>query len=1052
MTTSNWETSPRFLFTATQIASAISEIPASISSTGRFASVQVANAYGIPYSDGAGIKIGIVAYGGGWLQSDVDATFNDLRAAGIISPSIATPTINQVLLEGQLGIPDVNEGHFVENALDIACVATIVPAATITIYIGSTPEGIFPRMIADGVDIVTYSYTGAEFANPPAESLFSALAANHIAFCVSTGDFGSSTGGTLGPGYPSTSPNAIAVGGTKLRLNGDGPEISYETDANDSGGGGGGGISTVFSLPSWQSGLYYTPITNHVIGSPTPLTTRGVPDVSLAYDNYGVYLNGVIYGVAGTSASAPVLAGILARVQKLTGIKRSSAEYNSIFYAHPNMFRDITVGRNDDVIVNGYAGTTGWDAVTGLGPPNGLKFMSYLYGPNVSTLSALTISSGTLSPTFASGTTSYTANVISSVSSINITATTTQANATLTLNGSNWNGLSSAVPLSEGSNTITIVATSQDTSTTNTYTITVTRDFIPTYTPYTPGNVTSVNEGNLFVPGINTTYVANGTTIYWKIVHITTSDADFATLNGSFNITNNSGHATTVAVADTLTEGSETFYIEYRTGSQSGTLVATSGNYTINDTSLSPPTYFITVPNSTVNEGSSLVCTVNTTQISDGTILYWTINHGTTSNADFGLTSGSFTITSNVGTFTIPVAADLLTEGIEIFTVSIRTGSITGPVVTTSGNYIINDTSLTPPTYSVSSISTSTNEGVSAPFNISTTNVVNDTTLYWTVNHVTTSNADVDLTSGSFSITSNTGTFTVPVTADLLTEGRETFSVSIRTGSITGPVVATSSNITINDTSLTPPTYSISVSKKIVNEGASLVCTVTTTQISNGTILYWKINNKSTTVEDFDLTSGSFTITSNVGTFAIPITADLLTEGRETFSISIRTGSQSGNLVATSSEVTINDTSLTPPTYSLLASKKTVDESSPITFTVNTYKIANGTILYWQTLGTTFADRFSDNSTTGSVTVNNNQAIITRTLLASHITEGPTSFVLRLYSDQNRRNLIVSSDTITVNDTSGNDLANIIVNISTSTEFIGTFTELVPMIISFIKL
>ena len=55
---------------------------------------------------------------------------------------------------------------------------------------------------------------------------------------------------------------------------------------------------------------------------------------------------------------------------------------------------------------------------------------------------------------------------------------------------------------------------------------------------------------------------------------------------------------------------------------------------------------------------------------------------------------------------------------------------------------------------------------------------------------------------GSFTITSNAGSFVINPTADLTTEGAETFTVSIRTGSITGPIVATSNTITVNDTSV----------------------------------------------------------------------------------------------------------------------------------------------------------------------------------------------------------------------------------------------------------
>jgi tRNA threonylcarbamoyladenosine modification (KEOPS) complex Pcc1 subunit len=92
------------------------------------------------------------------------------------------------------------------------------------------------------------------------------------------------------------------------------------------------------------------------------------------------------------------------------------------------------------------------------------------------TLSALTISAGTLSPAFASGTTSYTANAANSVSSVDITATVNQADASLTINGSPAvSSTASTVDLNVGENTITILVTAQDESTTQTYRLTITR-------------------------------------------------------------------------------------------------------------------------------------------------------------------------------------------------------------------------------------------------------------------------------------------------------------------------------------------------------------------------------------------------------------------------------------------------------------------------------------------------------------------------------------------------------------------------------------------------
>jgi uncharacterized repeat protein (TIGR02543 family) len=96
----------------------------------------------------------------------------------------------------------------------------------------------------------------------------------------------------------------------------------------------------------------------------------------------------------------------------------------------------------------------------------------------VATLSGLTLSSGTLSPTFESATTSYTTSVVNSVSSITVTPTRTQENATITVNGTavTSGSASSSISLNVGSNTITIIVTAQSGSTTGgTYTLTVTR-------------------------------------------------------------------------------------------------------------------------------------------------------------------------------------------------------------------------------------------------------------------------------------------------------------------------------------------------------------------------------------------------------------------------------------------------------------------------------------------------------------------------------------------------------------------------------------------------
>lgn len=305
----------------------------------------------------------------------------------------------------------------------------------------------------------------------------------------------------------------------------------------------------------------------------------------------------------------------------------------------------------------------------------------------------------------------------------------------------------------------------------------------------------SVNEGESMVVTVTTTNVTDGTVLYWSTSNITTSDSDFTATSGTTAITSNSGSFSVATVADSTTEGAETFGITLRVGSQSGTIVASTTNKTINDTSQTPS--YSASSASNINEGSALGVTVTTTNVSDGTTLYWTNSHTTTSAADFSSNSGSFTITSNSGTFNVPVVADSATEGAETFTVEIRTTSTSGTIVATLPSVTVNDTS-TAVSYSFSSVS-EVDEGSALGCSVTTTGVSNGTTLYWTISHITTVAADFTNTSGSFTVNNNSGTFSVAIANDTTNENAETFAVQIRTGSTSGTVVETSNTITINN-------------------------------------------------------------------------------------------------------------------------------------------------------------------------------------------------------------------------------------------------------------
>ena len=95
------------------------------------------------------------------------------------------------------------------------------------------------------------------------------------------------------------------------------------------------------------------------------------------------------------------------------------------------------------------------------------------------TLSALTLSDIGFGA-FASGTTSYTASVANSVSQTTVTPTVNDSGATYVIKLGGVTDADGIVPLSVGSNVVTVVVTAEDGSTTQTYTVTVTREGLST--------------------------------------------------------------------------------------------------------------------------------------------------------------------------------------------------------------------------------------------------------------------------------------------------------------------------------------------------------------------------------------------------------------------------------------------------------------------------------------------------------------------------------------------------------------------------------------------
>ena len=219
------------------------------------------------------------------------------------------------------------------------------------------------------------------------------------------------------------------------------------------------------------------------------------------------------------------------------------------------------------------------------------------------------------------------------------------------------------------------------------------------------GSTTSVNEGSSVTFSVASNQFAS--TLYWTInaVSGTVNLYDFGgAASGSFSTNGaGSGSVALTLANDGLVEGTESFQLQVRTGSTSGTIIATSPTVTINDTSAAP---YVTPSTTNIDEGSSVRFDV-TSGISS-TTLYWTLStiSGTINTSDFvgASVSGSFsTDGSGVGSVALTLANDVTTEGTESFQLQVRTGSTSGTIIATSPTVTINDTSISPLLYAFTS-------------------------------------------------------------------------------------------------------------------------------------------------------------------------------------------------------------------------------------------------------------------------------------------------------------------------------------------------------------
>lgn len=279
-------------------------------------------------------------------------------------------------------------------------------------YCGATDPGLDHGYNASACGIykpptvisISYVWNEAEFSDHYLQRQcleFLKLGLQGVTILAATGDWGTAdqmdqcvdtkTGalnfdqGSFSSVFPASCPWVTAVGGTQLEPTNTAwaeslalfpPETVFNQDTFSSGGG----FSRIFRAPKYQASLVASYLnlpkeTAHLANLSSRgyfnRTGRGYPDVSLMASNYTIALHGSLHSVSGTSASTPVLASMIAKINnaRLRIGKSAVGFINPVLYKYRDeITRDVQTGFNHGCGVSrAFPATEGWDAATGLG-------------------------------------------------------------------------------------------------------------------------------------------------------------------------------------------------------------------------------------------------------------------------------------------------------------------------------------------------------------------------------------------------------------------------------------------------------------------------------------------------------------------------------------------------------------------------------------------------------------------------------------------------------------------------------------------------------------
>ena len=360
---------------------------------------ELATRYNFPPGDGSGQTVGLLEFGGGYFPADL-THFCSLA-------NVPVPQVVPVSVDGTSTKSD--DDAVGEVMLDVEVVAGVCPKSTIVVYFAHWSERGWLKALDAAVHDAKHkpSVISVSWGNPEDTGIWTGQAMTQVnetlkdaalagvTVCVAAGDDGSSDAdpdGLAHADFPGSSPYVLSVGGTTIpKKTAPLPDVVWfegdglREDDNPNSGSTGGAVSTIFPRPAWQQSIEISSV------NPGAIKGRCLPDLAANADwtasPYVLCVDGRVVPNGGTSAAAPLIAGLIAR------INGKAAGAGTVGYLNPALYQpgpggrslgltacsDVVSGNNVTAKAGGYKALPGYDAVSGWGTPDGVKLANALF-------------------------------------------------------------------------------------------------------------------------------------------------------------------------------------------------------------------------------------------------------------------------------------------------------------------------------------------------------------------------------------------------------------------------------------------------------------------------------------------------------------------------------------------------------------------------------------------------------------------------------------------------------------------------------------------------